>query len=409
MFLYHRLFHFVTVLLPVLFLVSFNIGEAKVVEVTPYADELPFNKTWVNEGDTLEQATEVHNINVWKVEDYELPTMYEDPYVLRRTDNTLEAWVIFELPYIDSLEILGYFWPEHENEFSVFLSSDGETWEETTPIITRIPDTEGKERWTKKKYQLFNLDKITHMKIVWPEVDASSNDWWNPYLGSIIATISQPRPDAIISYFPEEMQIPRFDTDSVTLSGAVVDQLGIAMENYPVSWTAEQPLPAGLLLSPEGMLTIDSSCNDGATLRVTGTAIVPEFKQQLVSVDQIDMQGITAWKWVPTGNMVTLETQKEIVFHAALLGDTDGNLQLDQVDLDFVCQHYGAQSTDKDWNSIRLADIDENQRIDIVDVAYFAKYSILKQENEASNEEATEVSQDKTEEKAEPEGDSIKA
>ena len=47
-------------------------------------------------------------------------------------------------------------------------------------------------------------------------------------------------------------------------------------------------------------------------------------------------------------------------------------LKIDNDDLDFALQNYGKTVNDSGWNEIRLADIDGNGIIDIIDLSYIA-------------------------------------
>ncbi len=360
-----------TILLSGSLLFSQLTGWSRVMEVSPAAAEpLAPGADWVNEGDNLDQTAEVHNINVWKVEDYELETMYDDPYVLRRKDNTQEAWVVFELPYVEEISVLGYAWPEHEGEFIFSLSADGENWEEAKTKVARTPDAEG-GKWTQYLYTMQGLDRVRYVKIQWPETAAESNDWWNPYLGWIHAKIGQPVEDHITVSVPSQLEIPRYDSNAYTLDAYVTDQLGEKME-YPILWSAEQELPEGVSLSEEGTLTVTSACQDNAVIQLLAQAEVPEYTEAILGIDQVGQETVLIKKKVPTGNTVMMQAEAEVTLKAALLGDVNHDMKLDEQELAFVCQYYGADEAHGDWKQIRLADIDGNGEIDIIDMAYLA-------------------------------------
>ena len=137
---------------------------------------------WESQCDSLKNAIETYNIDVWQVEDTELETMYGDTHILRRKPNTNNAWIVYELPYINKLSFMTYDWPIHEGEVEVFLSKDGEEWIDGEVEVTRISAPENSNCWTKLLYEAEDITGIRYVKLIWPAVDESHNDWWNPYM-----------------------------------------------------------------------------------------------------------------------------------------------------------------------------------------------------------------------------------
>ncbi len=323
-----------------------------------FEEDLPKKQIWKNEGDTLEQAVEVHNVDVWAVEDYELDTMYQDPYVLRRTANTTEAWVVFELPYMKRVELLSYSWTENAVPFVLYLSEDGETWTDAGNETEVRPDPEELGRWTQILHQNENTRGMRYLKIVWPQPSAS-NDWWNPYLGWISAEIGVPSPAKLVTFVPEALTVPRYDNTVYSLSANVIDQLGEAME-FEIVWCAAEELPEGVTLTADGTLTVEHTCMADTKLQLTAKATITETE--------------------------TMEASVWTVFRPAQIGDSNYDNKLDEADLQYVMDNYGKSQEDEEWKNLRLVDVDGDGKIDIADLAYLAYYCEIKQDDVAENQ-----------------------
>lgn len=357
-------------------------GGAQVISVMPAeSGNVQPGTAWSNEGDSLEGISEAQHVNVWKVEDYELDTMYGDPYVLRRQDNTHEAWITLELPYVKKLSVMGYTWPEHEGQFAFFVSKDGKNWETAKPVVTRTPDPD-EIGWTKYQYDLNGMYGVRYVKIQWPQVEESSNDWWNPYLGWMQAEIGMPVEDHIEVTVPERLEIPRFDSSTYALEAWVADQLGERMD-YPIFWEAKQELPEGVTLSETG-LTVNSQCVPKTVVQLTAKAEVPEYTDRILGIDQMETETILMVEKVPTGNTVIMEKEVVITLEAAVLGDVNHDGVLDGQEISVIQTYYGADTTHAEWNMLRLADIDESGMLDVIDLAYLAYHC---QEGEEKPEE----------------------
>ena len=303
---------------------------------------------WKSKCDSFENAIETYNIDVWKVEDNELETMYGDTHILRRKPNTNNAWIVYELPYINKLSFMIYGWPIHEGEIEVFLSKDGEEWIDGEMEVTRIPAPEDSNCWTKFLYEAEDITGIRYVKLIWPAVDESHNDWWNPYMGWIRGSFEESRPTNIKTEVPEEIILPRFESKSFQLKAELVDQIDKAID-IPVTWTAKS-LPEGVSLTAD-ILLIDSNCtgDDVAELEVSA-----EYNGEIFSLPVI------------------------VKFIAPVIGDTDSDMKITQSDVEFVLKYYGTDNECNNWNEIRLADIDKNGLIDIIDISYIC-YNCIKE------------------------------
>lgn len=306
---------------------------------------LPFDDEWVSECEDFSQVTEKNNIEVWAVEDYELESMYGDEYVLRRSANTTEAYVTYYLPYVQEIEVTSYNWPSHIAPFEFYFSRNGEEWTECEFNAETISNEDDVERWTKIIYKATEIFGVGYVKICWPMPSPESNDWWNPYLGSIKADIGTPEPAGIIVNIQEEYVIPRYDAFEYTLSGYVADQLDKDM-GYEVLWSGQAELPEGVALSEDGLLSVSSLCEFEGVISVIATANITDTE--------------------------TITKEVEISLKSAIVGDVNYDSLCDENDLQFTIENFRKTSSDSQWDMIRLADINSDGIIDIVDLAYIA-------------------------------------
>lgn len=320
-------------------------SEPSGAEPTEPSESETADTIWVNEGDTLAEAVETENVDVWAVEDYELSTMYEDPYVLRRAANTTDAYVVFYLPYLEEAELLSYSWPEHVVSFRMLFSKDGKTWEERTMTVDEEPDTEEQGRWTKLYHKASGLRGMSYLKIEWPS-ELSGNDWWNPYLGSIRAKLGTPQMEQIKCEIPDKLVIPRYDRAEYSLRASAVDQIEnpVAAE---ITWQLKEAPPEGVTLKEDGVLTVSNDCT---------------------------AQSIALTVSCNDGNK-TLTADVTVLLETAKIGDVNYDNVIDEKDFEFAYLHYGKTEADGDWQSLRLADVDGDGKIDIADIAYLAYYA----------------------------------
>lgn len=344
---------------------------AMTMDVKLYDDAeqfLPFDDEWVSECEDFSQVTEKNNIEVWAVEDYELDSMYGDEFVLRRSANTTEAFITYYLPYVEKIEITSYNWPSHIAPFELYYSKDGEEWTECEFDAETIPNEDDVERWTKIIYQSTEFTGVSYVKIVWPMPSPESNDWWNPYLGSIKADIGSPEPVEIKVNTQDEYVIPRYDSFEYTLDGYVADQLDKDM-GYDVLWSTQTELPDGVVLSETGLLTVSSLCVFDGVINVLATANITDEE--------------------------TITKEIELSIKPAMLGDVNYDNLCNEDDLQFTIENFRKTSIDSQWDIIRLADINSDGIIDIVDLAYIA-YNCTTNNEDVPEQDEEEVQGDIT-------------
>lgn len=307
---------------------------------------------WIDSCETLDKIFGMHNISLWKVQEDELYNMHDDKYVLRRSDKAYDSWLVYEIPYVKSLNAVIYTWAKNESELYLYTSSDGESWTECEfdADIQREAD-----RWSKIVFSNNALYGVRYVKLVFPSVDAELDDWWNPYLGEVSAGIGSAEAVSVKTDVPSELTVPRYDSTVYTLKADVIDQLGEVMD-IPVRWSAES-LPEGVQLTETGELTVASGAAEGAEIVLTAA---------------VESDGLTE----------TLSTELKIRLRASLMGDTNSDLKIDNDDLDFALQSYGKTVKDSGWTEIRLADIDGNGIIDIIDLSYIAYNIEVPSEND---------------------------
>ena len=352
---------FITVLCVSAIFVSYLPVFSMSMDVVLYEQsELPYGEEWESDCEELLQITDIKNIEVWAVEEYELESMYGDEYVLRRSANTTEAFITLCLPYVEEIELISYNWPSHIAPFQFYFSVDGNEWVETELDAETIPNEDDVDRWTKIKYTCSEISGIGYFKINWPMPSPESNDWWNPYLGSIKAKIGTPEPIGIKIDAQDEYVIPRYDIFEYSLKGFVVDQLNNDM-GYEVTWSSQTELPDGVEFFENGLLKVSSNCVYDGELSFLAIADITE------------------------GQTITAECK--LFLKPAKLGDVNYDNLCDVNDLDFTVKNFRKTNLDADWKNIRLADINSDGIIDIVDLAYIAYNCQMKTDDAEPDEE----------------------
>lgn len=307
-----------------------------------------FNENiWESTCGDFENVIEVYNIDMWDVEDSELETMYNDRDIFRRTANTNEAWIVYELPYVESLTFLTYVWPTHESEIEILFSKDNEEWFEAESQITRTSAPENSNCWSKILYEINDITEVRYVKLVWPEVDSVHNDWWNPYMGWIKAELGKSVPTYLEININNEIVIPRYDISIYELSAKVTDQIGTEIDTE-INWATEL-LPVGVSLE-NNRLIINKNCTENSEFILNATT----------SIDGIELS-----------SSIIITCKKPI------LGDINSDGKITEEDVDYIVDNFAASDKNDRWKEIRMADIDENGVINILDLSYVAYYCEL--------------------------------
>ena len=68
-----------------------------------------------------------------------------------------------------------------------------------------------------------------------------------------------------------------------------------------------------------------------------------------------------------------LSSEKSIRLKKALLGDLNQNLILEEDDLNIALSYLGKTENSSDWKNCRLADINFDGKIDVLDIAFIAR------------------------------------
>ncbi len=332
--------------------------------------EISFDSEWNSMCDSLKNVESYENINIWKVEDYELATMYNDEFVFRRENNLTEAYIIFNLPYIEKLIFVSYFWPKNEGMFKLYKSIDNKNWTEHQPEIEKIVGKDDGSLWAKHTYTYADLSPASYIKIVWPELDPSVNDWWNPYFGSMSAIIGCALPQNIVFNMPSKLEIPIYDSNNYLLSGFVSDQIGNPMD-YDIMWEITGDTPQGIILKNNRELIIDPSCKNGTNITLKASASV-------TSNDDVTQQE-------------TLSAEYKISLVSAVIGDINKDGIIDLIEINCIKENYGTTQSHSDWNNLRLLDIDKNQILDVIDMAYLSyQYACTNTDPDVNNSSEVE-------------------
>ena len=68
-----------------------------------------------------------------------------------------------------------------------------------------------------------------------------------------------------------------------------------------------------------------------------------------------------------------LEAEMNVTLKAAQLGDTDGSGSVDSADLSRAIEWFRADKTNAQWSEYRYADINGDEYINVLDIAYISK------------------------------------
>ena len=296
---------------------------------------------FVCECDNVKDFSKMQNVSLYEIPEAERNVFYDDFSMLQRNADT-EAYVIIPIPYMHSITIESYYRLNEDIDHLNFqISRDGEEWETFVPTSHEIVHTEP-GKWSCVQDTLSEIESgIGMLKIIWP----NNPTYWSPVVGKITAELEERRLEKIELQKQSVFAIPRFGIKTYTLSAQVLDQMNFPVE-ISVEWKQMDEIP-GITLSADGILTVTDEGygeNNNKTIRV------------IVSCKDADL--VSEW---------------EFTLQDALLGDSNGDFVIDEIDLEYALQFYKATPAESEcWEEIRLADINDDGIIDVYDIAYLA-------------------------------------
>lgn len=311
----------------------------------PLPTETPF---WADNTDKADIRFECENINELYLSEnvavYEIPNdgsrdaFYDDFTTFQRIGDG-EAYGVFMAPYAHRVVFTAYFYAGEELcDFEFFSSKDGEIWN-SVDFNVNYHIEDGK--WTKAEYEL-SLDSTKYVKAVFPD----TINWWTPLISSVDVYTEDPKPMCIISDIKSSYLIPRYDVYSYTAYAYVADQIDeVYSENIVFSLSDN---------APSGVTLLDN------TLYVSPDAIC-------------DTEFFIICESIEYG----LRDEKKVTLTAPLIGDINHDMKIDELDTKAVINLFSSNSDLENWISIREADINNDNVINVIDIAYIAKYAAL--------------------------------
>lgn len=281
--------------------------------------------------DKAELASDAFNVQSYTVLEEEKYNMYGAECIMRRDGAIGAAWAIFEIPYVSEIFASSCHLPSDVAPMSIELSKDGATWIDADAAINI---TENENRWTRIDYSAENISGIKYVKVIWGE-EANLQNWWNPYFLGLYANTEAPREAEIVIDGKDELYIPIYEPYEYTLCGRVLDQIGNDID-AAVTWVCESE---SVEVSSDGKVIISPDMIVGDTFTVRAES----------------------------GDLFA---EKTFTLCESMPADTDGDNIITQRDIDFIIENYGRTSDDDN----RLCDADKNGVIDIIDLAYAARY-----------------------------------
>lgn len=278
------------------------------------------------------------NVQSYTVEESEKDLMYDAETVLRRDNASGEAWIVYEIPYVEQIYAVSYHLASDVAHFSFEASKDGEAW---TTLEVATDETVTADRWTRVEFSVKALENLRYIKVVWG-IEKNTANWWNPYFGGLFANVGEPVPSEIVILSDSTLCIPMYDTKTYALQAEILDQIGL---NYDaeISWEIISENADEFEITKNGEVTIKSDMSDGEEFTVCASAL----------------DGV-------------LKCEKTFSLAATMPGDVDGDNAITDIDIAEICASYGMSVNGDN----RLCDIDKNGVIDIIDLTYAVKYMV---------------------------------
>lgn len=287
----------------------------------------------------VKDAVDKLNVADHSAETGEREEIYDTDNFIRRYGVSGDAYIVYEIPYVSEFYAISCHRPTDVAEFTFEVSKDMVNW---TEAEVKTQTTTDEEKWTKVEYTAANLENIRYIKIVWGQ-ERESVHWWNPYFVGIYANKGTAYAKEVVIDNGDEFYIPIYDSVRITLSGKILDQIGIEVKGEEIVWSITDTADENIKISDDNDNEIEISSQ-----MQEGTA----FTVKAETTDK------------------SLSAEKKIILKAAMPGDINGDNIITEEDIEFIKENYGREvNTDN-----RLCDIDKNGAIDIIDLAYAARY-----------------------------------
>ena len=285
---------------------------------------------------SVEDAYKSYNVQNYVPDDNEKQTIYDTENIMRRDGVSGEAYIIFEIPYVSEFKAISCHRQTDVAEFSFMTSKDGEEWETLEPEITEYID---ENKWTRLEYVAENIKSAKYVKVIWGE-EKEFVHWWNPYFVGLFADSGEGIPERININIDDEISIPMYDSFCLELNAEILDQIDNTVEGE-IIWTIEECADDRIVISEENTIEIFSDMEDGLEIKI-------KAESQEYGLSEL----------------------KTVKLCAPMPGDTDGDGVITETDIEIIIENYGKEA---DLNN-RLCDVDKNGKIDVIDLAYAARY-----------------------------------
>lgn len=330
---------------------------------------------------TVEDCYDSFNVQSYTVLDDEKNNMYDAESILRRDEKTGEAWIVYEIPYLSEFCAESYHLPQDAAEMSFEVSKDGEKWEKLETAVENLSED---GRWTRFVYKAKEIEGVRFLKAVWGTEENLEN-WWNPYFKGISANVGTPKAKEIAIKTSSFVALPAYDSTEIQFEGEILDQIGEKFEgeikwevvslsdnqpenkddnnegvNPPKNDDSDEPEDE----SEENPLSPLSEEMEEDSDIPTAIEVTSEGKMTLTA----DMKAGT--KFRIRGSFGEISAEKDFILCGAQPGDADGDGVITDSDIDTIILNFGAEVTKDN----RLCDADKNGKIDIIDLAYAARY-----------------------------------
>ncbi len=283
----------------------------------------------------LDELCSYENIYAYEVPDDGSRGAFYDDFTTFQRPAAGGAYIAYRIPYAEKVRVESYFYAgEPLRDMSFETSKDNENWIAAEASCSYL-EAEGK--WTRAVYTIDTGDDSPYIKIIYPETVNS----WTPLVSRVSAQLGKARAVGIEISGETRPIIPMYDSAEYKYSANLIDQIG---EIYPgdVKLSVKESDIEGLSISEDGTITIGSDMKDGAefTLYAESGVFFAELKVKLT---------------------------------AALLGDLNLDGEVSRDDAVIAAARYGETSAGADWRDARDADINRDEKISVIDIAYISK------------------------------------